>query len=127
MVKSNHHERYKHMKKIMFGLLSIFFIFILSACSTKIYEGKVFDKEDKESYTTTYMQCMAYTAQGTCSSMMPATIYYPEKWTISISGQDKEGNQVQESYEVSESQFKSIQDGDYVKFDKYGKYQGKIK
>ena len=70
---------------------------------------------------------MAYTAKGICSSMMPTTISHPEKWTVSIGGQDETGNTVQETYEVSESQFDEIQDGDYIKFDEYGNYGGKIK
>jgi len=90
------------------------FWFVWSIYRPKMKEGEVVDKF----YCPAHYQPMI-TVIPMGKTVMPfvSNIYYGESWNITIEGVFR-GKTRQETYSVSESQYKEIKKGSYVDFSK---------
>ena len=107
------------MKKIRIAILLTFLVCLLflSACSPKITSGEVYDKEHRESFTTVSLYPLIISnGKTTTTTMVPYTVYYPERWVIFIKSFE-DGEWMKEDFYVSESVYNSISIGDMFEYD----------
>jgi hypothetical protein len=50
--------------------------------------GTVTDKQHTDAYTTTSIQCGAYSATGGCAVWVPITQWWPETWALLVHAAD---------------------------------------
>ena len=55
---------------------------------------------------------------GDTTIMVPYWIYYPERWAVTIEGENTKGEIVQETFYVSEYDFNNIEVGQFISFKK---------
>lgn len=104
------------MKKISIAILLVFVLF-LSACSPKITSGEVYDKEYREAFTTvSFYPLIISNGKTTTTTMVPYTVYHPERWVIFIKSFE-DGEWLTEDFYVSESVYNSISIGDMFEYD----------
>ena len=104
------------MKKISIAILLVFVLF-LSACSPKITSGEVYDKEYREAFTTvSFYPLIISNGKTTTTTMVPYTVYYPERWVIFIKSFE-DGEWITEDFYVSEAVYNSINIGDMFEYD----------
>ena len=104
------------MKKISIAILLDFVLF-LSACSPKITSGEVYDKEYREAFTTvSFYPLIISNGKTTTTTMVPYTVYYPERWVIFIKSFE-DGEWITEDFYVSEAVYNSINIGDMFEYD----------
>lgn len=104
------------MKKIRIAILLAFVLF-LSACSPKITSGEVYDKEYREAFTTvSFYPLIISNGKTTTTTMVPHTVYYPERWVIFIKSFE-DGEWITEDFYVSEAVYNSINIGDMFEYD----------
>lgn len=104
------------MKK-WFILVLVALILLLSACSTKITSGEVYDKEHRDAFTTvSFYPLIISNGKTTTTTMVPYTVYYPERWVIFIKSFE-DGEWLTEDFYVSESVYNSINIGDMFEYD----------
>ena len=104
------------MKKISIAILLVFVLF-LSACSPKITSGEVYDKEYREAFTTvSFYPLIISNGKTTTTTMVPYTVYYPERWAIFIKSFE-DGEWITEDFYVSEAVYNSINIGDMFEYD----------
>lgn len=105
------------MTKKIISILGI--IVILTACSNKITEGEVYDKEHNEAYTTVNVIpfCISNGKSTSCTPI-PYTIHHQESFEIHIRSYNKKENKYDKAtYYVQEDDYKKIKIGDMFKFD----------
>lgn len=104
------------MKKIFIAILLAFVLF-LSACSPKITSGEVYDKEYREAFVTVSVYpVVTYNGKTSTTTMVPYTVYYPERWVIFIKSFE-DGEWITEDFYVSETVYNSISIGDMFECD----------
>ena len=104
------------MKKISIAILLVFVLF-LSACSPKITSGEVYDKEYREAFTTvSFYPLIISNGKTTTTTMVPYTVYYPERLAIFIKSFE-DGEWITEDFYVSEAVYNSINIGDMFECD----------
>ena len=104
------------MKKIIILGLLVFVLF-LSACSPKITSGEVYDKEYRKAFVTVSVYpIVTYNGKTTTTTMVPHTVYYPERWVIFIKSFE-DGEWITEDFYVSEAVYNSINTGDMFEYD----------
>lgn len=104
------------MKKISIAIVLVFVLF-LSACSPKITSGEVYAKEYREAFTTlSFYPLIISDGKTTTTTMVPYTVYYPERWVIFIKSFE-DGEWLTEDFYVSESVYNSISIGDMFEYD----------
>ena len=104
------------MKKICIAILLAFVLF-LSACSPKITSGEVYDKEHRDAFVTvSFYPVGIYNGKTSTTTMIPYTVYYPERWVIFIKSFE-DGEWLTEDFYVSESVYNSISIGDMFEYD----------
>lgn len=104
------------MKKICIAILLVFILF-LSACSPKITSGEVYDKEYREAFVTVSVYpVVTYNGKTSTTTMVPYTVYYPERWVIFIKSFE-DGEWITEDFYVSEAVYNSIRIGDMFEYD----------
>ena len=104
------------MKKICIAILLIFVLF-LSACSPKITSGEVYDKEHRDAFVTASVYpVVTYNGKTSITTMVPYTVYYPERWVIFIKSFE-DGEWITEDFYVSEAVYNSISIGDMFEYD----------
>ena len=104
------------MKKIRIAILLAFVLF-LSACSLKITSGEVYDKEHRDAFTTVSLYPLIISnGKTTTTTMVPYTVYYPERWVIFIKSFE-DGEWITEDFYVSEAVYNSINIGDMFEYD----------
>lgn len=104
------------MKKIIILGLLVFVLF-LSACSPKITSGEVYDKEYREAFTTvSFYPLIISNGKTTTTTMVPYTVYYPERWVIFIKSFE-DGEWITEDFYVSGAVYNSINIGDMFEYD----------
>ena len=104
------------MKKICIAILLAFVLF-LSACSPKITSGEVYDKEHRDAFVTvSFYPVVIYNGKTSTTTMVPYTVYYPERWVIFIKSFEN-GEWITEDFYVSEAVYNSINIGDMFEYD----------
>mgnify|MGYP003292093251 FL=1 len=105
------------MKKwFIFVLVAL--VLLLSACSPKITSGEVYDKEHRDAFVTVSVYpVVTYNGKTCTTTMVPYTVYYPERWVIFIKSFE-DGEWLTEDFYVSESVYNSINIGDMFEYDK---------
>ena len=104
------------MKKSYF-IFVLILIFLLSACSPKITSGEVYDKEHRDAFVTVSMYpVVTYNGKTSTTTMVPYTVYYPERWVIFIKSFE-DGEWLTEDFYVSETVYNSINIGDMFEYD----------
>ena len=104
------------MKKICIAILLVFVLF-LSACSPKITSGEVYDKEYREDFVTvSFYPVVTYNGKTLTTTIVPYTVYYPERWVIFIKSFE-DGEWITEDFYVSETMYNSINIGDMFEYD----------
>ena len=104
------------MKKICIAILLVFVLF-LSACSPKITSGEVYDKEHRDAFVTvSAYPVVTYNGKTSTTTMVPYTVYYPERWVIFIKSFE-DGEWITEDFYVSEAVYNSIRVGDMFEYD----------
>lgn len=88
-------------------------LFALTGCTAKITAGTVVDKSYRAAYSTTYMSCMSYNADGICTMQVPQQRHHPESWSITIQGMNEKQEQDTARYRVSEATYERLEFGDY--------------
>jgi hypothetical protein len=108
-------RRVKMKKIIILGLLV--FVLFLSACSPKITSGEVYDKEYRKAFVTVSVYpVVTYNGKTSTTTMVPYTVYYPERWVIFIKSFE-DGEWITEDFYVSETVYNSINIGDMFEYD----------
>ena len=104
------------MKK-WFILVLVVLVLLLSACSPKITSGEVYDKEYRKAFTTvSFYPLIISNGKTTTTTMVPYTIYYPERWVIFIKSFE-DGEWLTEDFYVSETVYNSLSIGDMFEYD----------
>jgi hypothetical protein len=104
------------MKKICIAILIVCVLF-LSACSPKITSGEVYDKEHRDAFVTVSVYpVVTYNGKTSTTTMVPYTVYYPERWVIFIKSFE-DGEWITEDFYVSETVYNSINIGDMFEYD----------
>lgn len=104
------------MKKICIAILLVF-VLLLSACSPKITSGEVYDKEYREAFVTVSVYpVVTYNGKTSTTTMVPYTVYYPERWVVFIKSFE-DGEWITEDFYVSEAVYNSISIGDMFEYD----------
>ena len=103
------------MKKICIAILLVFILF-LSACSPKITSGNVYDKEYRKAFVTVSVcPVVTYNGKTSTTTMVPYTVYYPERWVVFIKSLE-DGEWITEDFYVSEAVYNSINIGDMFEY-----------
>ena len=104
------------MKK-WFILVLAALVLLLSACSPKITSGEVYDKEHRDAFVTvSFYPLVTYNGKTSTTTMVPYTVYYPERWVIFIKSFE-DGEWLTEDFYVSETVYNSINIGDMFEYD----------
>lgn len=104
------------MNKICIAILIVFVLF-LSACSPKITSGEVYDKEHRDAFVTVSVYpVVTYNGKTSTTTMVPYTVYYPERWVIFIKSFE-DGEWITEDFYVAEAVYNSINIGDMFEYD----------
>lgn len=104
------------MKKICIAILLVFVLF-LSACSPKITSGEVYEKEHRDAFVTVSVYpVVTYNGKTSTTTMVPYTVYYPERLVIFIKSFE-DGEWITEDFYVSETVYNSISIGDMFEYD----------
>lgn len=102
------------MKKFFIVIVSIFFMFSLTSCSSQIKKGFIIDKSFSPVHTVTTTVSQPVLC-GKAVIVVPRTqiIHYDDEWNIIIEGVNEEGEKEKREIEVSEEIYNSLEIGDY--------------
>ena len=91
---------------ILAVLLALAFVVLLPGCAKKITQGEVIDKTFSPAHIV-YRLIPIVTSNGKTSTthFIPYVYRYPDTWTITISGLDKDGNTKTATYRVTKDVF----------------------
>ena len=105
------------MKQKLFILLLVLIMFACTACGTTITHGEVYNKEYREASTVIMMYPLTISnGKTTTTTIVPYTVYYPERYVIFI--KDYNGEEwLTEDYYVSKEVYDQIEIGSMFEYD----------
>lgn len=107
----------KITKHFICSLLLLTLLFCCCGCSNKITHGEVYKKEHRDAYTTvTMLPLVISTGKSTTTTMIPYTVYYPERYVIYIKDFDGE-EWITEDFYVTKDVFDQISIGHMFEYD----------
>lgn len=99
-------------KKALISLLLIFSIIFLCSCEPKITEGEVIGKEFTPAHTQTMLIPVTHSNGKTSyTTLIPFIYYYPDTWTVTIMGYSDEGEELRETFRVTQAVYDDVQIG----------------
>lgn len=88
-------------RRLLPGLL--LFLLLLTGCGAEITEGEVIQKEFTPAYTQLLMVPVVRSdGKTTHTAMLPYVYFYSDKWTITIRAYSEDGEEIRETFRVSE-------------------------
>ena len=92
-------------------------VIIDGKATSKKLRGEVYDKEHRDAFTTVSLYPLIISnGKTTTTTMVPYTVYYPERWVIFIKSFE-DGEWITEDFYVSEAVYNSINIGDMFEYD----------
>lgn len=89
------------MRRLLPGLL--LFLLLLTGCGAEITEGEVIQKEFTPAHTQLIMIPVVYSnGKTTHTATIPYIYSYSDKWTITIRAYSADGEEIRETFRVSE-------------------------
>lgn len=88
-------------RRLLPGLL--LFLLLLTGCGAEITEGEVIQKEFTPAHTQLRMVPVVRSDGRTPhTTMLPYVYFYSDKWTITIRAYSEDGEEIRETFRVSE-------------------------
>lgn len=99
----------RETKRMISVLAATVALFALAGCSQKITSGEVIGKQFTPAHTEVRLTPIVISnGKTTTTSIVPFTYYYPDTYTITISGLDKNGEQQAATYRVTEEVYDAV-------------------
>ena len=97
-------------KRLIIAIFSLLLLF--SGCGKSITEGEVIEKNFTPEYTSHMLMPLVISDGKSCSTILvPYTYYYADKWTITIRNYSDEGDELTETFRVTEDVYNSVEIG----------------
>lgn len=94
------------------------FLILLSGCSAKITSGEVTDKTFTPEHTETRLVTVVHSnGKTTYTTVVPYVYHYPDTWRITIRNLDENGNELNETFRVTEDVYNSVDIEDEFVYD----------
>lgn len=106
-------------KKEILPLFLLCSIIFLCGCEPKITEGEVIGKEFTPSHTQVMFIPVTHSNGKTSyTTLLPYVYYYSDKWTITIRSYSDDGEELRETFRVTQDVYNDVQVGDEFVYDK---------
>lgn len=107
----------KTMKHFICAVLLLAMLFCCCGCSNKITHGEVYEKEYRAAHTTVMMIPLTIsTGKVTTTTIIPYTVYYPERYVIHIKDFDGE-EWITDDFYVTKDTFDQVSVGNMFEYD----------
>lgn len=109
----------KPYKMLISAVLIAILVCSLVGCSPKITSGEVIGKQFTPEHTTLqFVPLVMSNGKTTTTTMIPVYYHYSDRWEITISGLNEDGELVKETFRVEKAVYDAVSIGAEFEYDK---------
>lgn len=118
----NHGEIANKIIGFLIGFCFVMMVFLLMAlltgCTPKITEGKIIEMEFKEANQTIHFESqVVMVGKNTTIKTVTVRTEYPDRWAITIASFTNDGEQLTETFYISEGKYNRLGIGKWYTYD----------